>query len=164
MPPDDPDKLCPRCGLPRMWCRCRNLILLIAMLWPLPTWAIECHHAPSDGGAWTWRNVDGEKCWYEGHRVVSKDQLHWARQEKPPPEKSPKPEPPPKQSWLERVSDNAPTAEIYFPELKPGNGLETYPPMIWHQPWLTADSIMHWPLLLDIDRVPFTAWNKRIGQ
>ena len=44
------------------------------------------------------------------------------------------------------------------------NMLETYPVVIWPQPWLTPDSIMNWPRLIDPDRVPFTAWNKRIGQ
>jgi hypothetical protein len=45
-----------------------------------------------------------------------------------------------------------------------GNGLDAYPLLIWQQPWLVPTSITAWPLLLDIDRVPFTAWTKRVGE
>jgi len=70
----------------------------------------------------------------------------------------------PKRSWLDRVSENAPDAEIYYPGLKPANRLNDYPVLIWPQPWLSPDSMLHWPQLVDIDRTPFVAWDKRIGQ
>src|SRR5215469_3387612 len=50
--PDDPDKLCGRCGLPRMWCRCRTVLSRKAIepneLWstssePKASTPIECH-------------------------------------------------------------------------------------------------------------------------
>jgi hypothetical protein len=121
-----------------------------------PAMAIECRHQPGDG-SWSWRIIDGDKCWYEGRRVIAKEQLHWAKQEQPKP-------PAEKSSWLERASDKTAPAEIYFPAMMRGNMLEAYQPLIWQQPWLTATSIMHWPLLLEVDRVPFTVWTKRIGQ
>jgi hypothetical protein len=73
----------------------------------------------------------------------------------------PKKEPP---SWLERAGPQAPEAAIYFPAMIKGNGLDAYPLLIWQQPWLVPISITAWPLLLDIDRMPFTAWTKRVGE
>jgi hypothetical protein len=123
--------------------------------------AIECHHQPIADGSWSWRMIDGQKCWYRGRRVVPKEQLEW-------PSKSAKvdqpAQPPAQASWLERPAANAPPAQILFPSMITGNMLEGYPSLSWHQPWLSPDTIMHWPLLLDVDRVPFTAWTKRIGQ
>jgi hypothetical protein len=121
--------------------------------------SIECHHQPSDNGSWSWRVIDGQKCWYQGRRVVPKDQLEW------PSTKTSHPAQPPAQaSWLERPAANAPPAQILFPSMIAGNMLDGYPSLTWHQPWLSPDTIMHWPLLLDVDRVPFTAWTRRIGQ
>jgi hypothetical protein len=74
---------------------------------------------------------------------------------------APKKEPP---SWIERAGPKAPEAAIYFPAMVKGNGLDAYPLLIWQQPWLVPISITSWPLLLDVDRVPFTAWTKRIGE
>jgi hypothetical protein len=75
----------------------------------------------------------------------------------------PEPPAPPPASWLERVNANGPAAEIYFPALTPGNGLETYPLLVWRQPWLDPVSSLYWPKLIDIDRTPFMAWDRRIG-
>jgi hypothetical protein len=36
-------------------------------------------------------------------------------------------------------------------------------PLTMHQPWLTPQSILSWPLLLDVDRPSFREWDKRIG-
>jgi hypothetical protein len=40
---------------------------------------IACQIAPGAGGHWTWRLIDGRKCWYEGRSVISKDNLRWIR-------------------------------------------------------------------------------------
>jgi hypothetical protein len=42
--------------------------------------AIECRaDLPSHHTAhWTYRMLDGRKCWYEGKRMVSKTLLHWS--------------------------------------------------------------------------------------
>jgi hypothetical protein len=85
----------------------------------------------------------------------------------PSPTKPVHQDPPPKKeppSWLERAGPQAPEAAIYFPAMIKGNGLDAYPLLIWQQPWLVPTSITAWPLLLDIDRVPFTAWTKRVGE
>ena len=41
--------------------------------------AIECsaERLQSGKGHWSWRIVDGKKCWYPGRPGVSKDNLHW---------------------------------------------------------------------------------------
>jgi len=68
-------------------------------------------------------------------------------------------------SELERPAAHAPVAEFYYPVLVHDRSmLDDYHVLVWPQPWLNPDSIMHWPLLLDADRTPFTTWNKRVGQ
>jgi hypothetical protein len=38
-----------------------------------------CQASPGSGGYWTWRLIDGRKCWYEGKPGMSKDNLRWIR-------------------------------------------------------------------------------------
>jgi hypothetical protein len=65
---------------------------------------------------------------------------------------------------LERVGTHGPVAAVYYPELKPGETLAA--PVFWPLPiaWLSPLSMVFWPVILDVDRIPFIAWNKRIGQ
>ena len=66
-------------------------------------------------------------------------------------------------SALEQATPKAPTAEILFPALIRTEMTTAYPlfmPVAWFNPAGMHD----WPLILDIDRVPFGAWDKRIGQ
>jgi hypothetical protein len=70
--------------------------------------------------------------------------------------------PPP--SELEKAAASAPVAEFYYPTLLHHNMLDDYHVLIWPQPWFNPDTMVHWPVLLDVDRTPFIAWNKRIGQ
>lgn len=40
--------------------------------------ARECRAAaPSQGGHWSWRMIDGRKCWYSGKAMMSKALLRW---------------------------------------------------------------------------------------
>ena len=39
--------------------------------------AIECRTSKGNVGWWTWRIIDGQKCWYEGRQVIDKTRLHW---------------------------------------------------------------------------------------
>lgn len=56
----------------------------IAVLLPVgvPTvQAKQCLAAPSNTQkAWTYRLIDGRKCWYEGKSMISKSLLHWPAQ------------------------------------------------------------------------------------
>ena len=63
--------------------------------------ATECQSSPGyDGVWWSYRIVDGRKCWYQGKPGRSRDLLHWAKQSPPPvvtrpdPGDSPPPAPP----------------------------------------------------------------------
>jgi hypothetical protein len=41
--------------------------------------AIECRERPGDRSYWSYRIIDGDRCWYKGHRVISKSNLHWPK-------------------------------------------------------------------------------------
>jgi hypothetical protein len=45
--------------------------------------ALECKERPDDRSYWTYRLIDGQRCWYRGHRVISKSRLHWPDDPKP---------------------------------------------------------------------------------
>jgi hypothetical protein len=38
----------------------------------------QCSTAAGHGGYWSWRQIDGRKCWYEGKPMLSKSLLEWA--------------------------------------------------------------------------------------
>jgi hypothetical protein len=44
---------------------------------------IECRAAKSGTGYWSWRMVDGRRCWHQGRRVP-RAQLRWPRPTPPP--------------------------------------------------------------------------------
>jgi hypothetical protein len=68
--------------------------------------------------------------------------------------------PPP--SGLERPAASAPVAEFYYPALVKGEMLQAYPLLVWRQAWFDPDPMHNWPKLMDIDRTPFVAWDKRV--
>jgi hypothetical protein len=47
--------------------------------------AVECRERPDRTTYWSYRIIDGDRCWYKGHRVISKSQLYWPdkKEEKP---------------------------------------------------------------------------------
>jgi hypothetical protein len=38
----------------------------------------QCSTEAGHAGYWSWRMIDGRKCWYEGKPMLSKDLLEWA--------------------------------------------------------------------------------------
>jgi hypothetical protein len=40
-----------------------------------------CSVAAAAQGYWSWRMIDGKKCWYEGKPMLSKTSLEWPAQE-----------------------------------------------------------------------------------
>jgi hypothetical protein len=36
-----------------------------------------CRATAGSGGYWSWRQIDGRKCWYEGKPMLSKSLLEW---------------------------------------------------------------------------------------
>ena len=65
---------------------------------------------------------------------------------------------------LEKAALRAPVAEIYYPALVKADTMDSYPKLVWRQPWFNPDGMHNWPVLLDVDRVPFKTWDKRVGQ
>jgi hypothetical protein len=56
---------------------------IVASLLPVggpPAQAKECRAAPTSQKPWTYRLIDGRKCWYEGKAMISKSMLQWPRQ------------------------------------------------------------------------------------
>ena len=38
---------------------------------------IECRARPETREYWSWREIDGRRCWFKGHRSISKNLLSW---------------------------------------------------------------------------------------
>ena len=70
-------------------CLASGVVLLGAINSPARA-AIECRAElpQSRSGHWSWRQVEGRKCWYPGRASVDKTQLRW-----PTAEASPRPQP-----------------------------------------------------------------------
>ncbi len=46
--------------------------------------AIECRDRPGGGkGHWTYRIIDGDRCWYPGRHMIPKSRLYWPDEQKP---------------------------------------------------------------------------------
>jgi hypothetical protein len=43
-------------------------------------------------GYWSWRLIDGQKCWYEGKPMLAKSSLEWPAKASLPPDSNEKPE------------------------------------------------------------------------
>jgi len=50
---------------------------------------VACSSQKNGGGYWSWREVDGRRCWYQGRAGKSKTELHWSRMPMIPPEREP---------------------------------------------------------------------------
>ena len=56
-----------------------SVAVLISAFWVTSAAAaIDCvAEAPSGKGHWSWRTIDGKKCWYQGRPGISKAKLRW---------------------------------------------------------------------------------------
>lgn len=54
-----------------------RLLIAAILLYSVPAAAIDCHDAQGKGGRWSWRTVDGKRCWYQGAAGVDKAKLRW---------------------------------------------------------------------------------------
>lgn len=64
-----------------------TIALCVAFGVALPTAkaeTIQCRASPEAREYWSWREIDGRRCWYKGHRSISKKLLSWDA--KTPPE------------------------------------------------------------------------------
>ena len=56
------------------------IVLALALEVALPTAkaeTIECRATPETREYWSWREIDGRRCWFKGHRSISKKLLSW---------------------------------------------------------------------------------------
>jgi hypothetical protein len=57
-----------------------TIALMIVVLASSAAASFECYSsAPRDHRHWSWRQIDGRRCWYPGLPGVSKSTLHWSR-------------------------------------------------------------------------------------
>ena len=58
----------------------KSSILLAAVLIGSPADAsvIQCQSEKGAGSPWSWREIDGKRCWYKGMPGMDKAQLRWA--------------------------------------------------------------------------------------
>jgi hypothetical protein len=62
-----------------------TIALILFVLAPSAAAALECHSsALRDNRHWSWRQVDGRRCWYPGLPGVSKSTLRWPKTSIPP--------------------------------------------------------------------------------
>jgi hypothetical protein len=74
----------------------RLAIVVCLLASTLPAAALECHSSRGGGSHWSWREVDGRRCWYPGRARVPKAELRWraeVTQAVPPPTPPPRPAP-----------------------------------------------------------------------
>lgn len=60
-----------------------GVAVLAYVLMPTAAGALECRERPDGKTYWSYRLIDGERCWYRGHRVLPKSRLHWPAKPKP---------------------------------------------------------------------------------
>ncbi len=60
-----------------------GLVILAYILMPTAAGALECKERPDGTTYWRYRIIDGERCWFKGHRVLPKSSLHWPDEPKP---------------------------------------------------------------------------------
>src|ERR1700732_2593984 len=62
---------------------CTALVTMLSLVWiPAALGKQQCSASvPSNSqGYWSWRMIDGRKCWYEGKPMLSKSSLEWSAQ------------------------------------------------------------------------------------
>jgi hypothetical protein len=62
------------------------LVSFIAITPPGPAAAqeaIECRARPESREYWSWRQIEGRRCWFKGHRRIDKKLLSWGGPRKP---------------------------------------------------------------------------------
>ena len=60
-----------------------GVAIMAYVLMPTAAGALECKERPDDKSYWSYRIIDGQRCWYRGHRVIPKSRLEWPDEPKP---------------------------------------------------------------------------------
>jgi hypothetical protein len=76
-------------------------VIALIMAMSINAAALECRSRPEDKTYWSWRLIDGRKCWYRGSARIDKRQLQWAaRAQSKQPDNVPFPRPRPSDEEL----------------------------------------------------------------
>lgn len=59
------------------------IIIILTISYGRTAELMECSSRKSGDGYWSWREVDGRRCWYPGRPGKSKTELHWSRMPTP---------------------------------------------------------------------------------
>jgi hypothetical protein len=62
-----------------MFSRALLVALLGAVTLPADAAAVDCRTEKGGSGYWTWRLIDGKRCWYAGREKLPKSSLQWPR-------------------------------------------------------------------------------------
>ena len=54
-----------------------SLVVAVALYASLADGATLCRESPGTGSYWSWREIAGKRCWYEGRVVKDKTDLFW---------------------------------------------------------------------------------------
>jgi hypothetical protein len=55
----------------------KTIIIVLCMLATTSANAITCRSEKGDGSGWSWRQIDGKRCWYKGEKGTDKKLLRW---------------------------------------------------------------------------------------
>lgn len=59
------------------------IIVILSISYARSAELLECSSRKRGDGYWSWREVDGRRCWYPGRPGKSKTELHWSRMPTP---------------------------------------------------------------------------------
>jgi hypothetical protein len=94
----------------------KSMIFLAAVLIGSPANAsvIECQSEKGAGYPWSWREIDGKRCWYKGMPGMDKTQLRWAATKTSPSSATPRRAP---SVMIEETTERARLLRSYWPPL-----------------------------------------------
>jgi hypothetical protein len=94
----------------------KSCIFLTAVLIGSPASAsvIECRSEKAAGYPWSWREIDGKRCWYKGMPGLDKKQLRWAATKTSPSSAAPRRAP---SVMIEGTAERERLLHSYWPQL-----------------------------------------------
>jgi hypothetical protein len=128
------------------------LVVLVAaaigvtlLIWLIePAKSKECEERPLGGSYWSWRIIDGKRCWYQGHHVIPKSNLHWPKKRMIDPIfPNVKVVDPKELNEIDALAPSVSGPIIMYPELVQS------PPTT--QGLLSGGTMLGWPVFINID-------------
>ena len=60
-----------------------NFLAAVLIGSPADASVMQCQREKGAGSPWSWREIDGKRCWYKGMPGMDKKQLHWTTKTPP---------------------------------------------------------------------------------